>query len=95
MGVDRVEDLEVFRISDELGEMVWNIVIAWDWFAKDTVGKQFVKACDSISADIAEGHGRFHFNGNRQFCYYARGSFEETKTWIRKAHRRSLKAFLA
>jgi len=28
----------------DLGERVWEIVIEWDYFAKDTIGKQFVKA---------------------------------------------------
>ncbi|MBW2171114.1 MAG: four helix bundle protein [Deltaproteobacteria bacterium] len=57
---------------------------------KATIGKQLVRAADSISANLAEGHGRYHFNDRLNFCYYARGSLEETKSWISKATRRGL-----
>lgn len=45
---------------------------------------------DSVAANISEGNGRYHFGENRQFCYYARGSLEEAKTWLRKAQHRQL-----
>ncbi|MFN3491622.1 MAG: four helix bundle protein, partial [Anaerolineales bacterium] len=32
----------------------------------------------SISANIAEGYGRFYYQDNVRFCYIARGSLEET-----------------
>ena len=54
------------------------------------IGKQLVRAADSISANLAEGHGRYHFNDRLKYCYYARGSLEETKSWISKAMRRKL-----
>ena len=55
----RLEDLEIYQLALETGEYVWNIVIKWEYFAKKTVGGQFVEAADSISANIAEGYGRF------------------------------------
>ena len=54
------------------------------------IGKQLVGAADSISANIADGHGRDHFTDRLNYCYYARGSLEETKSWISKAIRRKL-----
>ena len=36
-----------------------------------------VRASRSITANIAEGHGRFHFQENIQFCRVARGSITE------------------
>lgn len=83
-------DLEVYRLSEELSDIVWNIVIKWDYFSKETIGKQLVKASDSIAANIAEGYGRYHYKENKNFCYFARGSLEETKTWMRKSVRRGL-----
>ena len=65
-------------------------VSSWDYFTKDTIGKQLVRAADSISANLAEGHGRFHFKDRLNFCYYARGFLEETKSWLSKAFRRGL-----
>ncbi len=86
----KLEDLEVYNLSMELGEKIWDIVIKWDYFAKDTVGKQLIKAVDSVAANISEGYGRFSFKENKQFCYYSRGSLMETKTWIIKANKRKL-----
>jgi four helix bundle protein len=86
----RVEDLDVYRMAEELGDAVWNTCIEWEYFAKDTVGKQFVRAADSVSGNLAEGHGRFHFKDRLNFCYFARGSLEEAKSWLSKAKRRHL-----
>jgi len=86
----RVEGLDIYQMAEELADKVWNICIEWNYFAKDTMGKQFVRAADSISANLSEGHGRYHFKDRLNFCYYARGSLEETKPWLLKAERRNL-----
>ena len=88
--MERLEDLEVYRLAEQLSDYVWDVVSAWDGFAKRTVGTQLVDATDSIAANIAEGHGRFHYADNRRFCFYARGSYEETRSWLRRATRRKL-----
>ena len=85
-----VRDLDIYQMAEELADIVWNICIGWDYFAKDTIGKQLVRAADSISANLAEGHGRYHFKDRLNFCYYARGSLEEAKSWLFKAMRRRL-----
>ena len=33
-----LEDLQIYKTSLEIGEDVWNIVIEWDYFSKDTIG---------------------------------------------------------
>lgn len=86
----KLEELEIYKLAIELGEKIWKIVLKWDYFAKDTVGKQLVRAADSISANISEGYGRFSYKENKQFCYYGRGSLMETKTWLTKANNRKL-----
>jgi four helix bundle protein len=85
-----INKLEIYREAMRLGEVVWGVVAAWDFFAKDTVGKQFVRAVDSIAANISEGYGRHHYKENIHFCHYARGSAEETQTWIEKSANRGL-----
>ena len=85
-----VNDLEIYREAMDIGEEIWNVVHGWDFFAKDTVGKQMVRSADSIAANLAEGYGRYHFKENQKFCYYSRGSAEETQTWIEKSARRGL-----
>ena len=85
-----LNDLEIYREAMDIGEEIWSIVLGWDYFAKDTIGKQVVRSADSIAANLSEGYGRFHFKENQKFCYYSRGSAEETQTWIEKAARRNL-----
>jgi len=48
------EKLQIYQLSEKLADSVWNIVIGWDSFARDTVGKQIVRSVDSIGANIAE-----------------------------------------
>lgn len=85
-----LNELHVYQRSMKLIEEIWDEVVEWDFFARDTVGKQLIRAADSIAANISEGHGRFHYGENRQFCYYARGSLQEVQTWLTKAYRRRL-----
>ena len=87
---ESINDLEIYRMSMDMGEIVWNSVLEWDYFAKDTVGKQIVRSTDSIAANLSEGFGRFHYKENKNFCFYSRGSAQETQTWIEKAVRRGL-----
>jgi four helix bundle protein len=54
-----LKDLSAYRIAFELSNYVWGIVTTWNYFAKDTLGRQLVRAVDSISANIAEGFGRY------------------------------------
>ena len=86
----KLEELKVYQLAMNIGERIWMIVSKWDYFAKDTVGKQLVKSVDSIAANLSEGYGRFHYKENKQFCYYSRGSLYETKTWLKKSHDRGL-----
>jgi four helix bundle protein len=86
----KLEDFKVYNLAMDLGEVVYNQVIKWDYFNKDTIGKQFVKAADSIASNLSEGLGRYHYKERKNFSYYSRGSLFETKTWITKAHNRGL-----
>jgi len=90
MSYNRIEDLEVYIFAEDISDEIWNIVLTWDFFAKDTIGKQLCRAADSISANIAEGYGRFHFKENKNFCYYSRGSILEVKSFLRKSKQRNL-----
>ena len=90
MAKTNFEGLQVYRLAERLADGVWVIVVEWNVFARDTVGKQLVKAADSIGANIAEGTGRGTFVDNRRFVRIARGSLNETKHWLRRAYRRQL-----
>ena len=77
-------------MSMTLGEKIWKVINAWNYFDKNTIGKQLVRASDSIAANLSEGFGRYHYRESKNFTYYSRGSLFETKTWITKAYNRHL-----
>ncbi len=84
------EDLRVLKSAEEIADSIWKIVVRWDEFAKDVVGKQLTRAVDSIGANIAESFGRYHFGEKLQLLYYSRGSIFETKYWLNRTRVRSL-----
>jgi len=85
-----VYELDVYLLSEELSDMVWTAFDEWPRKAQVTMGYQAIKAADSIAANLAEGYGRYTPADRKKFYRYARGSFEETKAWLRKAIRRKL-----
>lgn len=84
------EKLDVYKLSESLADQIWATVTKWKYFAKDTVGKQIVRAADSIGANIAEGSGRGSHQDNRRFIRMARGSLYETIHRLRRAYKRTL-----
>ena len=88
MGRTQFEDLVVYQLSEKVADEIWDIVSGWDYFAKDTVGKQLVRAAGSVGANISEGAGRVSFRDNRRLVRIARGSVNETKHWLRRAYKR-------
>src|SRR6185503_5956339 len=84
------EKLQVYQLSEKIADNIWNIVVTWNTFARDTVGKQIVRSADSIWANIAEGSGRGSLVDNRRFVRMARGSLYETLHWLRRSYTRKL-----
>ena len=84
------ENLEIYQLAEHLADRVWDIVLPWNQLARDTVGKQLVRAADSVGANIAEGSGRGSEQDYRRFIRISRGSLNETRHWLRRAFRRKL-----
>jgi four helix bundle protein len=49
------QELRVYQLAEKLADAIWKIVAEWNFFDKDTIGKQIVRSADSIGANIAEG----------------------------------------
>jgi four helix bundle protein len=90
MSLSKFEELEVYRLAEKLSDMVWDIVIRWKLFPKNTMGVQLVDASDSIGSNIAEGYGRESYADRARFAKISRGSLFETKHWLNKSFRRKL-----
>ncbi|NND72951.1 MAG: four helix bundle protein [Rhodothermales bacterium] len=74
------------RLADD----IWYLIPSLGAFERFGIGQQITSAADSIAANISEGFGRYHYKENRRFCYYARGSLAETKTWLVKLRDRGI-----
>lgn len=90
MAKTNFETLRVYQLSENLADQIWSVVLTWNVIARDTVGKQLIRAADSVGANIAEGTGRGTFVDNRRFVRIARGSLNETQHWLRRAYKRHL-----
>jgi len=72
-------DLEVWQLAHDLRIKI-NILIGFlPRNEQFNVSAQIKRSACSVGANVAEGHGRFHFQENIQFCRQARGSLEETR----------------
>lgn len=83
-------DLDVYKLGEQISDMVWTDYDSWPEKAQRTIGHQIIRSSDSISINITEGYGRYSPADRKTFYRYSRGSFEETKAWLRKASRRNL-----
>ncbi|WP_346863031.1 four helix bundle protein [uncultured Draconibacterium sp.] len=85
-----LDKISAYNKSFQFSNEVWEVVLKWEFFAKDTVGKQLVRSADSVSANIAEGFGRYGKKDKIRFYRIGLGSLEEAKDWIYKSSVRNL-----
>ena len=52
------------------------------------MGDQFIRAVDSVGANIAEAFGRFHYLDKVKFYFNSRGSLLESKHWLNLLYER-------
>ena len=71
------EDLEVYQIAREFRMTMYGVNRRLPSFEKFELGSQIRRAAVSVTNNIAEGHGRFHYLEQIKFCLNARGSLEE------------------
>src|SRR3990170_5262037 len=86
----QLNDIEAYKIAFNLSNFIWDVVVKWDYLAKDTIGKQLIRSADSISANIAEGFGRYTKKDKINFYRYSYGSIKESLDWNEKAKIRKL-----
>jgi four helix bundle protein len=71
------EDLEVYQVAREFRKMMYRIAGRLPEEEKFALASQIRRAAVSLTNNIAEGHGRFHFLDQIKFMLQARGSLEE------------------
>lgn len=75
----KIEDLEAWKKGRDFRKEVAKFCKTLPKEEKFRLFDQLIRASRSITANIAEGHGRFHFQENIQYCRQARGSLLECK----------------
>jgi four helix bundle protein len=68
------QDLEVWKLGRSLRKKLYEIAKSLPSHERDNLAAQIRAAAVSITSNIAEGFGRFHYKENVQFCRIARGS---------------------
>lgn len=71
------EDLQVYQIARELRKAMYRVNRKLPDFEKFELGSQIRRAAVSLTNNIAEGHGRYHYLEQIKLCLNARGSLEE------------------
>lgn len=74
----QLNDISSYKMAFQLSNYVWDIARKWDYFARKTIGSQFARAVDSISANIAEGFGRYHKKDKIRYYRISHGSIIES-----------------
>jgi four helix bundle protein len=68
------QKLDVYKLAETMAQECWRLARDWPPFDRDTLGKQLVRAADSVGANIAEGYGRGDVADHKRFLRIARGS---------------------
>lgn len=71
------EDLEVYRAAREFRRKIYKLIRQLPAEEKYSLREQMRRAAISLTNNIAEGYGRYHYKENIQFCRQARGSLCE------------------
>ena len=85
-----LENLQVYTLAEEISNKSWEIYMSLNWEYKKVIWDQFIRAIDSIGANIAEWFGRYHYLDSAKFYYNARWSLYESKHRISRLYKRKI-----
>jgi len=71
------EDLNCWIKGREIRRFVSKLVKTFPEYEKFELSSQMRRASRSVTHNIAEGYGRFHYKENAQYCRMSRGSLYE------------------
>jgi four helix bundle protein len=71
------EDLEVYKAAREFRKAMYAVSRHLPELEKHDLGRQIRRAAVSLTNNMAEGHGRFHYPDQIRFFLHSRGSLEE------------------
>ena len=75
--IESFEDLFVYQKAREFSRKIAEVVKKLPEREKNKLKDQMTRARRSITNNLAEGYGRFHYQENIQYCRHSRGSICE------------------
>ena len=73
----KLDEFELYNIARGFRKRVYCLVRELPPEEKYALANQLRRAAVSVTNNIAENHGRWHYQENMQFCRIARGSVDE------------------
>jgi four helix bundle protein len=73
----RLDDFELYKIAREFRKRSYRLLKQLPPEERYALANQMRRAAVSVTNNIAEGHGRWHYQENIQFCRISRGSVDE------------------
>src|SRR5216684_2849884 len=73
----KLDDFELYRVAREFRKKAYRLMKLLPPEEKYALANQMRRAAISVTNNIAEGHGRWHYQENIRFCRIARGSVDE------------------
>ena len=73
----QLDDFELYTIAREFRKRAYRLVKQLPPEEKYALANQMRRAAVSVTNNIAEGHGRWHYQENIRFCRISRGSVDE------------------
>ncbi|MEW6620690.1 MAG: four helix bundle protein [bacterium] len=73
----RLDDFELYQLALKFRQNVYKLIKQLPSEERYCLDPQMRKAIISVTNNIVEGHGRWHYQENIRFCRIARGSVEE------------------
>ena len=73
----KLDDFELYKFARQFRKAAYRLIRELPPVEKYAPANQMRRAALSVSNDIAEGHGRWHYQENIHYCRISRGSVDE------------------
>ena len=84
--MNNFEELEAWKSAREVRKAISKLAKTFPREGRSRLADQIIRSARSVTANIAEGFGRYHYQENVQYCRQARGSLTETLDHLICAH---------
>src|SRR4030042_5020421 len=80
--IEKFTDLDAWKVNHQIVLTIYKMTSSFPREEKFGIIDQLRRAASSVTANIAEGFGRFHYQDKNRFYYQARGSQSEVMNFL-------------